>query len=1103
MASNKKRNGGQFQPSDLLRTMSQSQICKKDLDRPSVLAFEPVQTIRVWFLQHCGTKEIMQTIENIITAPKPCKQTNSCIVEITEGHHIQHSPQPGLIVRQTNNNASGAQMNEDQTSSSEFVLKFSCSPGNGEPYESNFVTGRKKLFSRNRPVRTDAIRKPFRRLDSRRSNAVSVQLSSATYSLNDQTEVDGYISSTTISFGSEDECNSSTIDGYHYYDTNMSQNMSQGSLSSARPHCPCHGRHTIKTEGNRISLSRQTSTPEPTLNSENSHMKTQQVAATCSSHLVLNGVNEPSYRAHQKDPSGEQCSICVKHLGQTSNPDNGIEHALKDDRTVVGLLDRVKAVEFSGTKQTSRLLLWPTPRVLSPKSPAAWVEFCSVLAEQQGCMVYTLQCLCSVRAPKSTQIAVSEQYEPVHCAYALPNVLDENAVGLATPNLSSPIVDADLTYPLTLAKGTEDSKMRQQLDSMAANLPIPEPVNAGKSDVTATSSKISGPVSSVAVRRRKFRRRVKISLQQCPVPSELEVPSLTVRLHIDPLSDSEAVLSPNTQLESDEHTSADEHHVQVVQSYSTDMKCDTLGQGRVSSWVPINYMRSVDMRPYTNLDDRDRFTGVAECLITSLSSLSIPVSELESIDTSISWSFQEQKLKRQTSSCKASSVPLDTVIVEVMSDDELGSKKVARPERSDSGVYHIGFTSSPKSQQTMCDQHTPTPTLYWPPKSLQPANRENVRDSLDYEKPTFRYQTEKIRLTPKLVANPIRTGLAAHGMRASNAVNDKSFNVNEMIGDVSGDRFSRNQSISYPFCHPTEETGPEEQMGLTKTSATIEQSSCSIITPGIMHMQCLGEDDQSCLASEMHRKDSQSQESRVSHKSQCGETTLKSVLIASGEHKADEQTIVGTEKPEARSVKSKRVVSPSLVWKPNAISSSTNLKQKPRKYTAENKEPSLAATTTKNTTRPIVKKTILQGTTTAEKHVRGLFQRKKPNFRSGEFTISECENLHKQVLITQSEKNKTKKGMEKATLSSVASELESGSRQSVPNLSVVDRPARFNLCTPREHPSETSQEDVNLGTHWKSFKLSGARGDARKRTRFGFICMGPERATPDAVVRMG
>ncbi|KAF8567666.1 hypothetical protein P879_07201 [Paragonimus westermani] len=1074
--------------------MSQSQIYIKALNSPSAfepLAFEPVQTIRVWFLQHCAAKEIIQTIKNIITAPKPCKQTNSRIVEITEGHHTQHSPQPGLIVRQTNNNASGAQMNDDQTSSSEVVLKFSCSPGSGEPYESNFVTGRKKLSSRNRPVRTNAIRKPFRRLESRHSNVASVKLSSVTYSLNDRTEVDGYISSATISFGSEDECNSSTIDGYHTYDTNMSQNMPQGSLSSARPHCPCHGRHTIKTEENRISLFRQTSTPEPTLNSEDSHMKTQQVTATCSSHLVLNGVNEPSYRAHQKDPSGEQCFIYVKHLGQTSNPDYGIEQALKDDRTVVGLLDRVKAVKFSGIQQTSRLLLWPTPRVSSPKSPAAWVELCSVLAEQQGCMAYTLQCLCSVRAPKSTKIAVSEQYEPVHCVYALSNVLDENAVDVANPNISSPIVDADLTYPFTLAEGTKDSKMRQQLDSMVANLPILEPVNAGQSDVTATSSKISGPVSSVAVRRRKFRRRVKISLHQCPVPSELEAPSLIVRLHIDPMSDSEIILSPNTQLESGQHTAADEHH---FQSDSTDMKWDTLEQRRVSSWVPVNYMRNVDMRPYTNLDERDCFTGVAECLITSLSSLSIPVSEVESIDTSFSWSFQEQELKRQTSSCKAPSVPLDTVIVEVTSDDELSSEKVAHPERSDSGVYYIGSTSSPKIQQTMCEQHTPTPTLYWPPKSPKPANR----DSLDYEKPTF-------RLAPKLVANPIRTGLAAHGMRASSAVNDKSFNVNEMIGDVSGDRFSRNRSISYPFCHLIEETGPDERMSLTKTSATIEHSSCSIITPGIMHMQCLGEDDQNCWASEMHRKDSHSLQSTVSYKSQCGETTLKSVLIASGEHMADEQTIVGTEKLEARSVKSKRVVSPSLVWRRSAISSSTNLKQKKKsgKYTAANKEPSLAVTTTKNTTRPIFKKRILQGTATAETHVRSLFQRKKPNFRSGEFTISECEDLQKQVLITQSEKNKTRKGMEKATLSSVASELESGSRQSVPNLSLVDRPVRFKLCTPREHPRETGQEDVNLGPQWKSFKLSSPRGDARKRTRFGLICMGPERATPDAVVRMG
>ncbi|KAF5399986.1 hypothetical protein PHET_06827 [Paragonimus heterotremus] len=1083
--------------------MPQSQIYKKDLDRLPVRAFESVQTTWVWFLLHNSAQEIIQAIKSVITAGK---KADNCIAEIMEGHYVKHSPQPELIACQTNNNASVAQLNDDQTSSSEVVLKFGCPPGTDEPYEPNFVARRKKLSSRNRPVRTNAIRQPFRRLESHHSNVMSAQLSNATYSLNDRTEVDGYTSSTTIQFGSEDESNSSAIVGYHSYDTNMSQNMPQYFPSSARPHCPCHGRHAVKTEGNRISLFRQISTPEPTLSgegsdSEKSHMEMQQVPATCSSHAILNGVNQLNKRAHQEDPLGGQCSICVKHLGQAGNPDYSIGQPLKEDRTVVGLLDRVKAVEFSGTQQTSRLLLWPISRVSSPKSPAAWTEFFSVLAEQQGSMVYTLQCLCSVRAPESTQIAVSEQYESVYCMYTSsdfmsPNVLEENVVDIANPNISSPIVDADLAYPLTLAGDMEKSKMGQQLDSMVANLPTPEPINACKSDVTAISSKISEPVPSVAVSRRKFRRRVKISLHQCPMPSELETPSLIVRLHIDPLSDSEAVLSPNTQLES----VVDEHHVQVVQSDPTDLKCDTLEQRKVSSWVPINYMHSVDMRPYANLDERDRFNGVTECLITSLSSLSIPVSEVESIDTSFSWSSQEQKPKRQTSSCKAPSVPLDTVIVEVMSDDELGSENMAHPERSDSGMYYIGFASSPKSQQTICDQRTPTPTPYRTPKSPQRASRENAQGLLDYEKPTIRHQIEKSRLVPKLVANPIHTGLATHEMRASSAVNDRPFNVNEMIGDVSGDRLTGNQGTSYPFCYPLEETGPDEQMSLTKTPATIEQSSCSITTPGVVHTQCVGEDDQSCLALEMHWKDSHSLQTGVSRKSQCDEMTLESVLVAGGEHIADEQTIVGTEKLEAKSVKSKRIISPNLVWKRSAISSDTNLKQKvkPGKSTDANKEPGLAITTTRTTTKPMFKKTILQGPVTAETHVKGLFQRKKPNFRSGEFTISECENLRQQMLITQSEKNKTRKGMEKATLSSVASELESGSRQSVSNLGLVDRQVKFNLCMPREHSSETSQEYVNLGPHWKSFKLSSARGDARKRTRFGFICMGPERATPDA-----
>ncbi|KAF7255432.1 hypothetical protein EG68_08103 [Paragonimus skrjabini miyazakii] len=1084
--------------------MPQTQIYEKDLDRYSVRAFESVHSTWVCFLLHYSAQEIIQTIESILTDEKSGKQSDNCIMEIMEGHHTQHSSQPELTACQTNNNASVAQLNDDQTSSSEVVLKFSCSPGTDEPYEPNFVTRRKKSSSRNRPVRTNAIRQPFRRLESHHTNVMSVQLSNATYSLNDRTEVDGYTSSTTIHFGSEDESNSSAIVGYHSYDTNMSQNMPQCLPSSARPHCPCRGRHGVKTEGNRISLFRQTSTPEPTLSregsdSEKSHMEMQQVPATCPSHVLLNSVNQPSKRTHQKDPLGGQCSICVKHTGQASNLDYSIVQPLKDDRTVVGLLDRVKAVEFSGTQQTSRLLLWPISRVSSPKSPAALTEFFSILAEQQGCMVYTLQCLCSVRAPKSTQIAVSEQYGPVHCmsapsGFTRTNILDENAMDVANPNISSPIVDADLAYPLTLAADMGNSKIGQQLDSMVAKLPTPEPTIACKSDVTAISSKISEPASSVAVSRRKFRRRVKISLHQCPVPSELETSSLIVRLRIDPLSDSEAVLSPNTQLES----VVDKRHVQVVQSDSTDVKCDTLEQRKVSSWVPINYMRSVDMRPYTNLDERDGFNRVAECLITSLSSLSIPISEVESIDTSFSWSFQEQKPKRQTSRCKAPSVPLDTVIVEVMSDDELGSENVAHPERSDSGMYYIGFASSPKSQQTMCDQLTPTPTPYRSPKTPQRASRENTRDLLDYEKPAIRYQIEKSRLVPKLVANPIHTGLAAHEMRASSAVNDRPFNVNEIIGDVSSERFSRNQGVSYPFCYPLEETGPDEQLSLTKTSATIEQSSCSITTPRIVHTQCVGEDDQSCLALEMHWKDSHSLQTRVSRKSQCDETTLKSVLVASGEHIADEQTVVGTEKLEAKSVKSKRIISPSLVWKRSAVSSTTNLKQKPRKSTDANKEPGLAVTTTRTATKPMFKKTILQGPFTAETHAKGLFQRKKPNFRSGEFTISECENLRQQMLITQSEKNKTRKGMEKATLSSVASELESGSRRSVSNLGLVDKQVKFNLCMPREHSSETSQEYVNLGPHWKSFKLSSARGDARKRTRFGFICMGPERATPDA-----
>nr|CAH8828212.1 unnamed protein product [Trichobilharzia regenti] len=214
-----------------------------------------------------------------------------------------------------------------------------------------------------------------------------------------------------------------------------------------------------------------------------------------------------------------------------------------------------------------------------------------------------------------------------------------------------------------------------------------EPACYDKSEYHCNNAAISGSVKQITFDKRRksstlssseplkhklqCRKRIRMTKQDCFFPYEIETPSLTVRHSIRPITDSQSVLLPKSQSspslsdhvdeidnnwitgqtdndvnEEIERDSGGSKWISTNSNDTQQLKTETLERRKVTAWMPVNYMRTVDKTPSLYLDERGMINGIAECLITSLSSLSIPISEIDSSNKSLTNCYSPEPCER-------------------------------------------------------------------------------------------------------------------------------------------------------------------------------------------------------------------------------------------------------------------------------------------------------------------------------------------------------------------------------------------------------------------------------------------------------------------------
>ncbi|CAL8107808.1 unnamed protein product [Calicophoron daubneyi] len=1029
---------------------------------------------------------------------------------------------------QSNNSACVVGSDDELSSSSEFVLKFSCSSGD-KSYEPRLVT-RKRIKKRSDGSKAKHVAEHS---EPRIQDQVR---SYATYSIEEKTEVDTNTPSTTILIWSDEESGCSVQSKSLVLDINMSQNMTKKDLVTKRPYTPCElvskhlrrNRAFLNTNGSArryhsqdSSCSKASSSSSP--DSINLITEKKVLPEFYSSELNTDSVKPISFRDKTNKIRSLMSELQARRLS------DGKEMIIGDSRKVLGMLERLKTVEFAGTCPSSRSNLWPIPKECPPAEEVRDIremnDF-SVLEEIYN--VYSLVAICTARCQLPTYIASgstwnsSRELPSEAVQLDLPNV-DECTFDTANPNISSPVVEADVIYPAVRPMSNDHSEIGTQMGLIMGDGSLKaadskgitnELLNASRNQSTRAANELGAgePAPAVAASRKKFRRRVKISLHQCPMPSELEAPSLVVRLRIDPLSDSEAV-SSKTQCQKVEGCAKE-----IIKPGKMEMKYDALERRKVSSWMPINYMRSVDMTPDIRLDERERFTGMAECLITSLSSLSIPVSEVESIDTSFSWSLPEPN-SQQSKSARQASVAPDAVLVEVLSEED-NSRKSVSPEKSGSEVYCIG-QGSPKTPSILSSQleskssqgisSTEATRMPKDTKSGDVCKCEKLAgDSpvVDVKQPEQEslpnhherrphYRIEKGVSAARPVAKVIRTKTVMYGMRASNVQSSKAA-VNEVTEGQDTDSVRGDEAPYYAAYRPTEYEKGDEVMNFTLPypEAQLPNHSATAVT----QMPGLDEDNElSYWAVEFNPREAEKIQCTgawgerqnkpkmlISRRSQCDEIEIKAALSAIAttniqpsirtEVAATQTKKLDTAEPRKVKRKPPRLSSTGLIWKVNTAGAKSQRMQ--QSIDAE-------------------KVNTLSHISSVDAYSRGLFHKKKPLFRSGEMTISEFEELKQKIGESPLDTKEVRKS-EKITpdkpisLTSIASDLEYAQPVDYESGDVC---GKLNFCVPTGYANVRNQELVTRQTHPRN-----ALDDRHRKARFGFPCAPPGPLPKDGVM---
>ncbi|GAA54665.1 hypothetical protein CLF_104633 [Clonorchis sinensis] len=1017
------------------------------------------------------------------------------------------------VYAQRNNNAYSTQSDEELSSGNELALRFVCSPELDDFYHPVVVSRRKRQSPEyqtrpmeshtRRPVRTNAIREPMRKCGSRLSQTTTVGTGNLNQTPSDQTRLCQHSPSTAILFCSEDESNSSMFKSYQVVDRNMSQNQPEDCV--ARPPSPYQDITENETVYSGSPL------PHADMLQYNAKWGSDSRIYESDSYQPCSLPMSPPITAANYENNSDQLRSTEKFtihgkLGHARSRLRTNHHPITGysvgDGKSVGLLERVDTVEFCGTRHTSRLLNWPISRTPSPITSCndGLHEFdrSQHATEHTGFMVYALRSLCTIRSPIATGITSSTRYRVVPSQTAWwdqlkSGILDEDALDKVNPDISSPIVETEvlrLTQPeeathqcLNPATETNAKEMFLKDQVISEGITSPQVVNLSVHEDNDDCQNIDQPTikslnkdssTKKEISRRKFRRRVKITLHQDPISAGAETPSLVVRLRINPRADTQSVLA-SVQPEKIRRQTDSRKFAKLRNAQHTGRPAsvgDIRTQKKVDPWVPVGCMqRAIDFGEDTSFDDREKFSGMAECLITSLSSLSIPVSEIDSLDSSFSWSLPEPIPQRRKCRKKSSRVA-DTVIVEVMSDEDVVSEDETpykEPnDHTNSETYYIGCATVPNRLE--CSKE-----LYEPPKTTTTYDKtrrvkyevisthhgqeagEHILDKqpgtdsvLLQPIPTPRksrercihYHIEKNHFTSKLKSTLVPVNTTTCRMRASSVVNERSFNVNEVVDEPRYERLFRTQSVPDPsFLRDLSriklESKPRKSVKTDQTlSETTARSSSNVEL--IKRNEVVYQGTVSHFRVDRGEPNVQTDKGILSPQrrpyNRVGQNATKFERAVSRQVSST-NTGVGDIRQETKrnSANLLQVESPGLVSK--ASRSMGSQVPRTRIPSCVAKDDGILETATATS----IKNKLIPKPFTRSVYTRGFSLRKRPAFRSGELTISEFEDM-------------CQRNYGKDTATTVTA--------SGPKSENTGRQMRLNFCMSRTRSSDVNQESV-------------------------------------------
>ncbi|OON18771.1 hypothetical protein X801_05372 [Opisthorchis viverrini] len=1046
------------------------------------------------------------------------------------------------VYAQLNNNAYSTQSDEELSSGNELALRFVCSPELDDFYHPVIVSRRKRrspehqkqpMESHNRRlVRTNAIREPMRKCGSRLSQTTTVGTGNLNQTPSDQTRLYQRSPSTAILFCSEDESNSSMFKSYQVVDRNMSQNLPED--CDARPPSPYQDiteNETVYsgsplTHADMLQCNAKWDSDSRIYESDSyqPYSIPKSFATTAAKHEN----NSDQLRSIEKSTIHGKLGHARSRLRTNHHPIAGYSVG---DGKLVGLLERVDTVEFCGTRQTSRLLNWPISRTPSPLTScndrSHEFDRSQHATEHTGFMVYALRSLCTIRSPIATRITSNIRYqvEPSQTAWwdqLKSGLLDEDALDKVNPDISSPIVETEV-QPLTQPEEATHQCLNPVMDTYAKEMfskdhvisegiISPRVVNLSVHEDTDDCQNIDQPAikslnkespTKKDISRRKFRRRVKITLHQDPISAGAETPSLVVRLRINPRADTQSVLA-SVQPEKNRRQTDNIKFAKLRNALQTGRPAsvgDIRTQKNLDPWIPVGCMqRAIDFGEDANSDDREKFSGMAECLITSLSSLSIPVSEVDSLDSSFSWSLPEPIPQRRKCRKKSSRVA-DTVIVEVMSDEDIVSEDESRykepNDQTNSEMDYLGCATVPNRLECSKELYEPCKTTATYDKTRRVKyelisthhDQEAGKHILDRQPGTdsvllqpiptprssrercIHYHIEKNHFTSKLKSILVPVNTTTCRMRASSVGNERSFKVNEVVDEPRYERLFRTQSVPDPsFLRESSRIKLESK---PRKSVKTDQTSSDTTIRSSSNVQLIKRNEVVYQGTVSHFRVDKGEPNAETHKgiispqrrpyNRAGQNATKFERVVS-RPVSSTYTEVGDTRQETKrnSANLLQVESPGLVSKASRSTGTViagSQVPRTRMVTCITKDGGMLETAT------AIKNKLIPKPFTRSVYTRGFSLRKRPAFRSGELTISEFEdmcqrNYGKNTATTITTRSKFGLATpNQSGLNSLAATVIKG-KYGGPKSGNTGRQMRLNFCMSRTRSSDINQEFV-------------------------------------------